>query len=179
MITILDKFLSKFRNPTADWQYIGQQHLTYNLRIRALNGYCLNSKLELARQFGKCAYVKSVGREFLDLYYPDSGLILQFATEELMAITVIASLDSFHVKEDRMGIGKLSIIDISGGVNPLNEKTTLKNLITYFGKPFESGKVGEDMVHTFIIQKNLINSYHNSLSGRLLHIEINGFLIKS
>ena|GEM_PF-3792290 len=172
MITILDKLLSNFRNPTSSWQYMGQQNLTYDLRSQAINGYCLNSRLELAAQFGKCSYVKRAGKEFLDLFYPDSGLILQFAAEELMAITAIVSVDSFHVKEDKMSVGKFSIIDISGRFHSLNEGSTLQDLISYLGEPFESGKVGNDMVHTFIIQKNLINSYHNPLTGRLLHIEI-------
>jgi hypothetical protein len=172
MITILDKLISKFRNPTANWPQMGQQELIYDLRLMAINGYCLNSRLELAEQFGKCAYTKRLGKEFLDLFYPDSGLILQFASRELMAITAIVSRDSFHVRENKMGVGKISIIDISGRAHSLNESTTLRDLTTYLGKSVESDKVGDDMVHTFILKKNYIDTYHHPVTGQLFHVEI-------
>lgn len=151
---------------------MGQQELIYDLRRRAINGYCLNSALDLARRFGKCSYVKRLGKEYLDLFYPDLGLILQFASEELMAITVIVSPGSFHVREDKMWIGKITITDMSGRDHSLNEGTTLKDLASYLGEPVESSKVGDDMVHTFILNKNYIDAYHHPVTGRLLHVEI-------
>ena len=169
---LLDKIISKFRNPTANWPQMGRQELIYDLRLMTINGYCLNSKLELAEQFGKCAYTKRLGKEYLDLFYPDSGLILQFASSELMAIIAIVSRDSFHVREDKMGVGKISIIDISGRAHSLNESTTLRDLTTYLGKPVWSDKVGGDMVHTFILKKNHIETYHHPVTGQLLDIEI-------
>ena len=169
---LLDKIISKFRNPTANWPQMGQQELIYDLRLMTINGYCLNSRLELAEQFGKCAYTKRLGKEYLDLFYPDSGLILQFASSELMAIIAIVSRDSFHVREDKMGVGKISIIDISGRAHSLNESTTLRDLTTYLGKPVWSDKVGGDMVHTFILKKNHIETYHHPVTGQLFHIEI-------
>jgi hypothetical protein len=151
---------------------MGQQELIYDLRLMAINGYCLNSRLELAEQFGKCAYTKRYGKEFLDLFYPDSGLIHQFASSELMAINAIVSRDSYHVREDKMGVGKISIIDISGRAHSLNERTTLRDLSPYLGKPVESDKVGDDIVHTFILKKNYIDTFHHSVTGQLLHVEI-------
>jgi len=151
---------------------MGRQELIYDLRLMTINGYCLNSKLELAEQFGKCAYTKRLGKEYLDLFYPDSGLILQFASSELWAIIAIVSPDSFHVREDKMGVGKISIIDISGRAHSLNESTTLRDLTTYLGKPVWSDKVGGDMVHTFILKKNHIETYHHPVTGQLFHIEI-------
>jgi hypothetical protein len=172
MITVLEQILSRLRNPTANWPQAGRQDLTYDLRQRAINGYCLKSKLELATQFGKCAYVKRSGKEFLDLFYPASGLILEFASEELMGIVVIVSPDSFHVREDKMGVGKLAITDLAGRNQALIDRTRLEDVVSYLGEPFESGKVGDDMVHTFIRRKNLIDTYHNSRTGQLLQIEI-------
>jgi len=172
MITILDKIKSKFRNPTANWPQMGQQELIYDLRLMTINGYCLNSRLELAEQFGKCAYTKRLGKEYLDLFYPDSGLILQFASSELMAIIAIVSRDSYHVRADKMGVGKISIIDISGRTHSLNERTTLRDLVPYLGKPIESDEVGDDIVHTFILKKNCIDTYHHPVTGQLLHVEI-------
>lgn len=172
MITILDKLISKVRNPTAIWPQVGQLELIYDLRLMAINGYRLNSRLELAEPFGKCAYTKRLGKEYLDLFYPDSGLILQFASNELMAITAIVSRDSFHVSADQMGVGKMSMIDITGRAHSLNERTTLKDLVPFLGKPIESGKVGNDMVHTFILNKNSIDAYHHPVTGQLLHVEI-------
>jgi hypothetical protein len=172
MITILDTILSYFRNPTTDWPEAGKQVLAYDLRRQSINGYCLNSGIELARQFGKCKYVKRLGKEYLDLFYPDSGLILQFASEELMAITAIVSPASFHVSRDKMGVGEMTIIDTSGQNHSLNEATTLKDLVSYLGKPVDSGTVGKDMVHTFNIERNVIDSYHHSITGQLLHVEI-------
>ena len=173
---LLDKIISKFSNPTANWPQMGQQELIYDLRLMTINGYCLNSRLELAEQFGKCAYTKRLGKEFLDLFYPDSGLILKFASSELWAINAIVSRDSFHVRDNKMGVGKISIIDISGRAHSLNERTTLRDLTTYLGKPVESDKVGDDIgdeiVHTFILKKNHIETYHHPVTGRLLDIEI-------
>src|SRR5262245_4438179 len=175
MITILDKIISKFRNPTANWPQMGPQELIYDLRLMTINGYCLNSRLELAEQFGKCAYIKRYGIEFLDLFYPNSGLILQFASSELMAINAIVSRDSYHVRDNKMGIGKISIIDISGRAHSLNERTTLRDLTTYLGKPVVSDKVGDEdgdeMVHSFIIKKNYVDTYHHPVTGQLLDIE--------
>jgi hypothetical protein len=108
----------------------------------------------------------------LDLFYPDSGLILQFASSELWAIIAIVSRDSFYVREDKMGVGKISIIDISGRAHSLNESTTLRDLTTYLGKPVWSNKVEDDMVHTFILKKNHIETYHHAVTGQLFHIEI-------
>jgi hypothetical protein len=45
-------------------------------------------------------------------------------------------------------------------------------LTSCFGKPFESAPVGDDMVHSFIILKNFVDSYHDRNSGKLLHLEI-------
>jgi hypothetical protein len=151
---------------------MGQQELIYDLRLMTINGYCLSSRIELAEQFGKCAYTKRLGKEYLDLFYPDSGLILQFASNELMAITAIVSRDSFHVRADKMGVGKISIVDISGQAHSLTEKTTLRDLTSYLGKPIESDNVGDDMVHTFILKKNYIDTYHHPVTGQLLHVEI-------
>src|SRR5262249_50473635 len=150
VITIIHKILSRFRNPTKDWPAAEPRELVFDLNQQTINGCRINSRLELAHQFGKASYVRRFRKEYLDLFYPRSGLILEFASDELMAITVIVSMKSFHIREDEMGVGKIKIIDTLGEEYSLNDRTVLKDLVAYLGNPVDSGTVGPDMAHTFI-----------------------------
>src|SRR5262249_52270974 len=95
-----------------------------------------------------------------------------FASDELMAITVIVSMKSFHIREDEMGVGKIKIIDTLGEEYSLNDRTVLKDLVAYLGNPVDSGTVGPDMAHTFIVKGNFIDTYHDTVTGSLLHVTI-------
>ncbi len=172
MLTPFDKISSYFFNPTKKWPVKGRQELIYDLRSLSLNGYALNSKLEEAVPFGKCAFVKRMGKEFIDLYYPEAGFVLEFGFGILMGLRVVISKHSYLSKVSGIQVGKFSILDLNGRQHLLNAETLLQDLTVFLGEPVESDPVGEDMVHTFFCGKIFIESYHHIDTGRLLQFEI-------
>jgi hypothetical protein len=72
-------------NPTAAWPPAGRPELVYDLHARSLNGLPLGGTFAAARQFGRCDDFERLD-EYLDLFYNQAGLSLQFAGDELIGI---------------------------------------------------------------------------------------------
>jgi hypothetical protein len=67
---------------------------------------------------------------------------------------------------------QLSLKGLDGSLHILSRETTEQAVMALFGRPDESGPVGEDRVHTFILGGNFIDTYHSPVSGRLMELTL-------
>jgi hypothetical protein len=171
MFNSITKLFGRSPNPTTEWPPHSKRELVYDLRSRSVNGLKLGGAFTDARTFGQCDdFTRS--DEYIDLFYRQSGLSLEFAADQLIGIVFVVGQDSFKVKEQKMGVSFPAIIDGDGKRHVLTDSSTLQDLTSCFGRPVESAPVGDGMVHSFIILKNVVDSYHDRNSGKLLHLEI-------
>jgi hypothetical protein len=171
MFNSITKLFGRSPNPTAEWPPQSKRELVYDLRSCSVNGLKLGGAFNDARPFGQCDdFTRS--DKFLDLFYRQSGLSLEFASDQLIGVDFVVGRDSFQVKEHKMGVSFPAIIDGDGQRHVLTDSSTLQDLTSCFGKPVESAPAGDDMVHSFMILKNFVESYHNRNSCKLLYLEI-------
>lgn len=171
MFKSISRLFGRAPNPTAEWPPHSTRELVYDLRSRSLNGLRFNGAFTDARTFGQCDdFTRS--DEYLDLFYRQSGLSLEFASMELIGIVFVVGRGSFKVKEQRMGVCFPTILDFEGQRHTLSDSSTVQDLALCFGNPVESAPVGTDMVHSFNIHKNFVDSYHDRNTSKLLHLEI-------
>ncbi len=172
MLGSIAKFFGVFPNPTARWSPPGSLELVYDLTSRSLNGLCLDAPFDEAQIFGPCDDWEQSG-EYIDLFYRKQGLSLEFASKRLLSVLVVVARGSFLAKRKKLEATIPIFIDLSARRHALTDTSTLQDLVPCFGKPSDSGPVGEDFVYTFLINKNFVDTYHDPKTGRLLQIEIN------
>ena len=171
MFNSIIKLFGRSPNPTAEWPPHSKRELVYDLRSRSVNGLKHGGAFKDARTFGQCDdFTRRDG--YLELFYRQSGLILEFASDQLIGVDFVVGRDSFQVKEHKMGVSFPVIIDGDGQRHVITDSSTLQGLTSCFGKPVESAPAGDDMVHSFAILKNVVETYHNKNSGKLLYLEI-------
>jgi hypothetical protein len=157
----------RINNPTAKFPKAGRHELVYDLRSRTINGLALNAVFDGVRKFGKCDHTIRSG-DGAELFYRESGLVLEFDSGKLLTIVIVIGPGSWRAKQHRMALARPAIIDASGCRHSFTKASTLEDVIRCFGQPIESGQVGGDMMHSFVVEKNFVDSCHDSKTGKLL-----------
>jgi len=165
------KLFGRFTNPTADWPSLGRHELVYDLCSRSVNGLSLGGAFGDAQRFGRCDDCTRTGKS-LDLFYCKSGLCLEFESKRLIGIILVVGSSSYYVHVRKMGVNFPCIVDAAARRHVLKDSSTLQDLILCFGQPVESEPVGNEMMHSFIAQKNFVDASLDPKTGRLLHLEI-------
>lgn len=169
MFNSIAKLFGHQRNPTAEWPPHTQRELVYDTRSRSLNGLKLDAAFSEARVFGQCDSFDLYGNGmYLDLFYRQSGLSLEFASDRLISVVLVVARGALKVKGQDMGVCVPTIIDFEGKRHVFNDASTLQDLTLCFGQPIES----DDHLHTFAYHKNSVDSFHDQTTGKLLHLEI-------
>ena len=124
MFNSITKLFGRSPNPTAEWSPHRKRELVYDLRSRSVNGLKLGGAFNDARPFGQCDDFTRFN-EFLELFYRQSGLILEFASDQLIGVDFVVGRDWFQVKEQKMG-GSFPIVDGNGQRHVLTDSSTLQ-----------------------------------------------------
>jgi hypothetical protein len=171
MFKSLTKLFAHQPNPTAAWPPSTQTELVYDLRSRSLNGVKLNAPVDAAKIFGPSEHFDLRDVD-LDLYYRQTGLILGFADDEFLSITLVVSRDSYPFRKKQMGLCVPGVIDGEGRRHVLTDASTLPDLVLCFGQPAMSDPAGDEMIHTFTCLKNCVEASHDLKTGKLLCLDI-------
>lgn len=159
-------------NPTRDWPERAVSRLEYDMRTHRLNGIPGEAPVELAKQFGRADWF-SGGADSPELDYRQLGLQVTCWEGVIASFRVILQPTSRHSRRDRaFQAADLTLIAPNGTSCRLWGNTTEEDLIAMLGTPFETGPIGEDRVHTFLVEGNHIDSYHDAITGQLLELEL-------
>jgi hypothetical protein len=113
-----------------------------------------------------------VGPDY-DLLYYNLGLQLDRFQARLISFRVLLDpAGRAHYWERRCQPARLQLKMLDGSRHVLSREMSEASVIGLFGSPLETGPVSDDRVHTFRVAGNLIDSYHEPKSGRLLELTI-------
>jgi hypothetical protein len=161
-----------FMNPTRRWSPSSVTELTFELARHSLCGVPINAPLDDACLFGPADRLLGVSPGYDLLYYKLGLQVDQFA-DEIASFRVLVDPGSRpHYWERRCVPARLQVEMLDGSQYVLSRETTEASILGLFGPPLETGPIGDDRVHTFRAGGNLIDSYHESESGRLVELTI-------
>ncbi len=171
MRLLLSLLTNNLNNPTKDWPKLERQELVYDMRYKSINNVRLSSRLEDARVFGRCGAAKRIGKEYLDLYYKDSGLILEYESGQLFNVRIIVGPKSYDAMKNKMKPANPAIINLSGRMYKLNEKSAIEEVKQCFGEPTDIEELSGETILMFEGKSVCVESYHEKNTNLLLHLE--------
>jgi hypothetical protein len=159
-----------FANPTRGWPRCTMSRLEYNLASRSLNGIQVESPSDQARVFGPADWFTGKDDD-LHLDYRRLGLQVECFDGVITSFRAILLPQLRPSGRDHaFRPADLTLTGFSGSDLTLSSQTTDRDLSAALGAPIETTWVGADRWHAFVAHGNLIESYHDKLSGSLLEI---------
>lgn len=159
-----------FANPTRGWPRCTMSRLEYDLAAKSLNGIQVESPSDHARAFGPADWFTGKDDD-LHLDYRRLGLQVECFDGVITSFRAIL-LPPLRLtgRDQAFRPADLTLTGISGSDLKLSSRTTDRDLSAALGSPIETAWVGSDRWHAFLAHGNLIESYHDKLSGALLEI---------
>jgi len=158
----------RFANPSKEWPPCSVAELTFELGAHTLCGVPTEAPLSEARVFGPAD--RLVGDNLL---YYKLGLEVECTAARIVGFRVVldpASRSSYWERRCRPARLQLRMLD--GSRHLLSRETSEVFVLALFGRPLETGPVGNDRVHTFRVGGNMVDSYHEPESGRLVELTV-------
>jgi hypothetical protein len=158
-------------DPTRDWPAGTVSALEFDEASGRLNGIALDAPISAAMALGP-ADAASGGRDDADLDYHTLGLQVGCFEGVVVHFRVIVDpVTRASAGERAFQPGELTL-RTGGRTLRLTRQTTEQDLIAQLGPPVETGPVVGDRVHTFLLERSMIDTYHDTASGRLLELTV-------
>jgi hypothetical protein len=167
----MDRLWVRYWTPTRHWPAGSVTRLSYDLRHRALCGVPIDAHLEALRSFGPADWFSRHG-EGLDLYYYRFGLVVGLWQGHITSFEVILDPHANPEPWHSFTPGRLTILTLADLRRDLTRTTGQQEVLALLGRPFKTGPVAGQRVHTFITAGNFIDTYHDPNTGRLVRIEL-------
>jgi len=162
----------RFTNPTHEWPPCAVSRLEYDMRTRCLNGVPFEAPIDFAKVFGKADWF-SGSDESPDLDYHKLGLQIGCHEGTISNFRAVLRPENRRTARDRgFRAADLTLIGLNGAHCRLWGNSTEDDLVALLGSPIATLPIGEERVHTFVVERNHIESYHDAITGVLLDIDL-------
>ena len=162
----------RFFNPTRQWPVRQVSRLVFDLTGHTLCGVRIGAPIAEARAFGPADRI--IGPSSApDLLYYSLGLHLECFEGSIVGVRLIMDPRSRDISWDRCFTpASLVLQTADDSVHTVSRQTCEKDLFVLFGQPAETGPVCSDRVHTFVVEGNVVDSFHAPTSGLLTELTI-------
>jgi len=158
-------------DPTRDWPARAVSALEVDAATGSLSGMALDAPIPAAMVLGP-ADATSGGSDDPELDYHALGLQVCCFEGVIVHFRVIMDPATRSSERERaFQAGELTL-RADGRTLRLTSRTTEKDLIAELGSPFETGRIVDDRVHTFLVERIMIDTYHDASTGRLVELEV-------
>ena len=172
MVHLVRATRARFSNPTRGWPPCAVSRLEYDMRLRRLNGIPFEAPIGAAKVFGR-THLFSGGDERLDLDYRKLGLQIGCYEGAITSFRAVLRPENRRSARDRgFRAADLTLIGLNGSRCRLWGNTTEEDLVALLGSPIATLPIGAERVHTFVVERNHIESYHDAITGLLLDIDL-------
>lgn len=161
----------RFSNPTRQWPLRTVSWLLFDMTTHALNGVSIEAPLSSARVFGPA---EGIGPwEDTSLLYYSLGLQVDSGEGHIVSFRIVMDPSRRTSPSDRRFSPATLEITTRGGIHrTLSRDTHERELFGLFGPPVETGPVLDERTHTFLVDGNFIDTFHDQESGCLVEMEL-------
>ena len=162
----------RFANPTRQWPSCSVSELTLDLAGHTLCGVPIGAPLSEACVFGPADRLVGASSEY-DLLYYTLGLQVNRFEARIVGFRMLLDPASRAAYWERWcQPARLHVQMLDGSRHFLSRETREAAVFALLRRPMETGRVGHDRVHTFGVGGNVIDSYHEPESGRLVELTV-------
>lgn len=171
VINFVRKAQGQLADPTRDWPTVSIAGLEFDTASGRLNGVALDEPISAAMALGRADSCSGGAQDF-ELDYRAVGLQVEAYEGTLTSFRIIVDPARRDSDRDRAFQPGILTLRVGGRSLRLTRDTTETDLIAALGSPIETGPIAGDRVHTFVLERSVVDTYHDPATGRLQELEL-------